>query len=581
MQEINFFALGGIGENGKNFYLLKINSSYFILDAGLKYPSVLVNGIDAILPEYHKLESIKGQIKGIFITSALETYSGALVYFIKEWSIPIYTSDFTMEVIKFNLKQANIDLSFLSFNMIKDDMKITIDNIKIFVFGISHFLPGTLGLAFETSSGMIIYMSAMHMQQSKNNFFQTNFTTLVELARKKVLALLLVSQGALSLVKPKREEILEHHLSSFFGHIENNIIVTFLIPDLLKIQMVIDLAVQANLKIIILGRKSEKIIDIALSKKYLKIPENTLINLKNSKDYLKYNNVVVLVFGRRFEAFYRLQRMCKKTDRLMKLHIADKILLFSVDLPGIDKVQNKTIDILARHGFQVEFLIKDLFQNLSYDYQEYLKLLLYLLKPKFFLPIAGEYRHQYYVKKMVQNFNFSDNKIFLIENGDMWFYDGLHKPLIKKNFLKNLGEILIDGTPVIDGNNFIIKDRELLANDGILIIACNLDLRLRKVIGNIDNIKLVSKGFLDKMKIEPLIRQLKELFLKISTQFIHINKQIKWSDFKNSLREELSKFIFKATKKKPVIIPVLISATRSTLNKDLNFNSNIAIESKG
>ncbi|MDV3177788.1 MAG: ribonuclease J, partial [Candidatus Phytoplasma australasiaticum] len=185
-----------------------------------------------------------------------------------------------------------------------------------------------------------------------------------------------------------------------------NVIVTFLIPDLLKIQMVIDLAVQAKLKIIILGRKSEKIIDIALLKKYLKIPENTLINLKNSKDYLKYKNVVVLVFGRRFESFYRLQRMCKKTDRLMRLHISDKILLFSVDLPGIDKVQNKTVDILARHGFQVEFLIKDLFQNVSYDYQEYLKLLLSLLKPKFFLPIVGEYRHQYYVKKMAQNFNF-------------------------------------------------------------------------------------------------------------------------------------------------------------------------------
>ncbi|MDV3177527.1 MAG: ribonuclease J, partial [Candidatus Phytoplasma australasiaticum] len=180
-----------------------------------------------------------------------------------------------------------------------------------------------------------------------------------------------------------------------------------------------------------------------------------------------------------------------------------------------------------------------------------------------------------------QNFNFPDNKIFLLENGDMWFYDSVHKPLIKRNFFKNLGEILIDGTPVIDGNNFIIKDRELLANDGILIIACNLDLRLRKVIGDIDNIKLVSKGFLDKIKIEPLIRQLKELFLKISTQFIHINKQIKWSDFKNNLREELSKFIFKATKKKPVIIPVLISATRSSIDKDLNFTSNIVIESKG
>ncbi|MDO8167906.1 ribonuclease J [Candidatus Phytoplasma melaleucae] len=559
MQEISFFALGGMGENGKNFYLLKIQSSYFVLDAGLKYPSLIMNGIDAIIPYYSKLEFIKDKIKGIFITSSLDTHSGALSYVIEYLNVPVYAANFTIEVLKHYLKQKNIDDNKVIFQVVHDQTQIKLDDIKIHFFSISHFLPGVFGIAFETVKGIILYMSAMNLLQSKNKSFQTNFKYLAELSQKKVLALLPASQGVLNITTLKKEDILEYDLSSYFASIEKNIIISFLIPDLLKIQMVIDLAVEANLKIVILGRKSEKIIDIALQQKYLRIPDNFLVNLKKASDYLKYQNLVVIVVGKRFEPFYRLQRMCKQTDRLMRLNKLDKILLFSIDFAGIDKIQNKTIDMLARNGFMVDVLVKDLLQTFSYNYEDNFRLMLNLLNPTFIIPVMGEYRHQYQVKKIAQNFNYPVNKIFLLENGDIWSYDGKNKPLIKKKFFKNLGDILIDGTPVLDGNDFILKDRELLANDGIIIVVCNLDMRLRKIIGNIE---LISKGFLSKIKIDSLLMEIKDLFVEISKNFLNNNRQIKWSDFKNNLREELSKFVFKETKKKPVIIPVLISVIR-------------------
>ncbi|WCA22417.1 ribonuclease J [Candidatus Phytoplasma oryzae] len=555
-QEINFSALGGIGENGKNFYLLKINSSYFILDAGIKYPDILTHGIDCIIPEYTKLDLIKDQIKAIFITSAFETHSGALSYLIQNLNVPIYSSDFVIEVIKNNLQQNNINTKNVTLNIVNENSKISFSDTNVFFFGISHFLPETLGLSFETPQGFIVYISEMHFLQSKNKNFQTNFSSLAKLGEKKVLAFIHASQGAFSIIKQKKEELLEYYFSSYFASIKNNIIISFLIPDLLKIQLAIDLAVEFNLKIVILGRKSEKIIDLALKKGYLKIPEDFLVDLKNSNDFLKYKNLVIIVVGKRFEPFYRLQRMCKQTDRLMKLNPQDQILLLSIEVTGIDEIKSKTLDILARNGFIVDILEEDLL-TLSYNYEENFKLMLHLLKPQFLLPVVGEYRHQYQIKKISKNFNYEEKNIFMLENGDKWIFDSKTKPYIKKKFFKNLGEILIDGTPVLDGNNYILKDRELLANDGVIIIVCGISMRNRRIVGNTE---LVSKGFLDKSKIENLLDKIKEIFIKnIYDNFLNNQNQLKWSDFKNNLKEILSKFIFKETKKRPVIIPVLIS----------------------
>ncbi|WP_341266526.1 ribonuclease J [Candidatus Phytoplasma fraxini] len=557
MQDIGFTVLGGIGENGKNLYLLKIKSSYFILDTGLKYPNMTMRGIDSIIPEYTSLENIKNKIKGIFITSAFETHSGSIPYLIKYFQAPIYASDFVIDILKANLENHtnNVDIKQINFNKINENSQIDFKDTKVNFFGIAHFLPETLGLAFETSQGYIVYISEMHFLQSKNKNFQTNFLALSKLNSKKVLALMIASQGTFNIGQQIKEETLEYSISSCFANIKNNILISFLIPDLLKIQLVIDIAVAFNLKIVLLGRKNEKIVDIAIQKGYLKIPNGFLINLKGMKDYLKYKNLVVIIIGKRFEPLYRLQRMCKKTDRLMMLHPQDKILLFSIEITGIDKIQSKTIDSLARNGFVVDLLVKDLL-TASYNYEENFKLFLNLLQPEYLLPITGEYRHQYQMKKIAINFNFPENKIFMLENGDSWVYDFKNNPHINKNFFKNLGEFLIDGTPVLEGNNYIIKDRELLANDGVIIIACNLNLRLKKIIGNIE---LISKGFLDKSKIITFISDLKNIFAQFIEEYLKNNRQTKLSDFKTYLREELSKFIFKKTQKRPIIIPALIT----------------------
>ncbi|MDV3167994.1 MAG: ribonuclease J [Candidatus Phytoplasma stylosanthis] len=559
MRDVSFSVLGGIGENGKNLYLLKIKSSYFVLDTGLKYPNVsTICGVDSIIPEYTFLENVKQKIKGIFITSALETHSGSLPYLIQHFKVPIYSSSFIIDILKINLeKQKYSNLSEVDFKIVNENSLIDFKDTKISFFGIASFLPETLGLSFEIEEGYIVYISKIHSLQSKDKKFQTNYLSLAKLNnKKKVLALMIGSQGAFNVNKQQKEEILEHSLSSYFASIENNVIISFLIPDLLKIQLVIDIAIEFNLKVALLGKKNEYIVDIALKKGYLKIPSNFLINLKSLKDYLKYKKIVVIIVGKRFESLYRLQRMCKQTDRLIRLNPKDKILLLSVEITGIDKIQNKTLDALARKGFIVDILVKDLFLA-PHNYEENFKLILHLLQPKYILPLAGEHRHQYQIKKIAKNFNYLESSIFMLENGDNWVFNSNHLPYIQRNFFKKIGEFLIDGTPVLEGNSYIIKDRELLANDGVIIIACNISLRLKKILGNIE---FISKGFLDKTKTYSIIDELKNIFYKLIQEFLINDKKTKWSDFnKNYLREELSKLIFKITKKKPIIIPALIT----------------------
>ncbi|KND62592.1 ribonuclease J [Candidatus Phytoplasma phoenicium] len=228
MQEVNFSALGGLGEKGKNFYLLKIKSSYFVLDAGLKYPSSEIHGIDSIIPEYTRLEQIKHKIKGIFITCSLATHSGALPYLVNYLKVPIYSSNFAIEVLKTTLQQhdTEINIKEVTFKSIQEHSCIEFEDTKVSFFGLAHFLPETFGVVFETSQGSIVYMGEMHFLQPKNKNFQTNFNDLVKLTHKnKVLAFIAASQGSFSMNKQNKEDILEYYLSSYFSSIENSFFI--------------------------------------------------------------------------------------------------------------------------------------------------------------------------------------------------------------------------------------------------------------------------------------------------------------------------------------------------------------------
>ncbi|CCP88437.1 ribonuclease J [Candidatus Phytoplasma solani] len=557
MNDINFFALGGLGENGKNFYLLQINESYFIIDAGLKYPNISLYGIDSMIADYYKLENIQDQIKGIFLSSAFETNLGALPYLIKDLNLPIYTSYFTLQVLKAHFQSHKINYKDFNLNIVKVDEVLHFEDVEVSFFATSQSIPETLGFSFRTQRGAIVYLGDLKSLETNSKFFQTNFNKLSQITQQKVLALLPSSQEAFNNSYDHNENNFEHKINNYLINYSLNpkgiMVIASLMPDILKTQIALNLACRLNLKVAFLGYKKEKIIEVALKKAFLKIPPSNLVELNTFEEHRKHHQLVVFLFGKHFDTLQRLQKMGKHVDRTIHLNSQDLVLLMSKEIAGISKMQSQTLDLLSRHNIKAHVVVKDL-STYESNYEQNLKIILNLLKPNYIIPVMGEYRHQFQVKKIAQKIGFKSSQVFLLENGSIWHCPACKEPFVEHKAM-TLGEILIDGTPVIDGQNFIMKDRELLAADGVVIVVANVNAKYKKIVGEP---QIVSKGFLGQTETEHIFPKLKAVFDNKSAFFLQ-KKYIKWNDFKKHIRESLVKFLFKETKKRPIIIPIFIS----------------------
>jgi ribonuclease J len=559
MSEIRFFALGGLGENGKNMYVIDVDRQYFILDAGLKYPTQELYGVDEIIPNYKMLINIKNRIKGIFLSHAHEDHVGALPHILSDLNVPVYATPFTMEVVKDSLKEKNFNLNELTLNTITQNSIIRFGNVKVTFFNTTHSIPESIGIAIHTMDGALVFTSDFTFAQSGNSMYQTDFKKINELAEKQVLALLTESLGSTLVQDGGINDTLNHRINSVYANAEGRIIVSLFSSDLLKIQRIIDISLAHHKKIAIIGRRAQRIVDIAIEKGYLKIPESSLVNLRfiDDKNKNDANNLVCLVTGNRHEPFYMLQRMCKKQDRLIHINENDTILIMTAPVPGTEKMAAKTLDVLYRSDASVKVIDKRLLTS-AHATGEEIKMMINLLRPKYIIPTIGEYRHQYGVKLLAESIGYSEEDIFLLDNGDAVNFETAKKPYVSKGEIKT-GDILIDGTAVGDVNDFVMRDRELLAADGVLLVVANVDPKLKSILGNVE---VITKGFVYTTEEDILVPKIKEIFYQVSEKHLK-GKYVNWNDYKLEVRDEVSKFLYNETKRRPITIPVIISTEKN------------------
>ena len=553
MSQVRFFALGGLGENGKNMYVVEVDREYFILDAGIKYPSSELYGVDEIIPDYKVLIRVKNRIKGIFLTHAHEDHIGALQHILKDLNVPVYATNFTMNVVKDSLLDAGYNLNELSLNVINQNSIIKFGNVKVTFFNTTHSIPESVGVAVHTTKGSIVYTSDFTFDQSGDVRYQTDFQKINELSEKHVLALLTESIGS-SLVQNGGVSVeLNHRLNSIYANANGRIIISLFSSDLLKIQRIIDISLAHKKRIAIIGRKAQRIVDIAIKSGYLSIPEESLINLKYIDDKHKNddNDIVALVTGSRHEPFYMLQRMCKRSDRLIHITDRDTIILMTSPVPGTEKMAARTLDILYRSDANVKIIDKRLLTQ-AHATGEEIKMMINLLKPKYIIPTIGDFRHQYMVRKLAMEIGYKYENVFLLDNGDVLTFDD--EPYIAKGDI-SVGEILIDGTAVGDVNDYVMRDRELLAEDGAVLIVAHVSAKQKKIIGDI---KVISKGFVYVKEAEDIIEQIKKTFNETSQKHFE-GKYINWNDYKKDARNAISKYIYQETRRSPITIPVIIS----------------------
>lgn len=554
MSKIRFFALGGLGENGKNMYVIEVDQQLFILDAGIKYPSAELYGVDEIIPDYRVLIRAKDRIRGIFLSHAHEDHISALPHLLKDLNVPVYATNFTMQIVNDMLKDEGYQLDTLTLNTISQNSIIKFGNVRVTFFNTTHSIPESVGIAVHTLDGVIVYTSDFTFDQSSDAKYQTDFRKINELSEKNVLLLLTESLGSTLELSGGVSNSLNHRLNSIYTNAEGRIIVSLFSSDLRKIQRIIDISLLHRKKIAIIGRRAQRIVDIAIQNGYLNIPEESLINLRyiDEKNKNDANDIVALVTGNRHEPFFVLQRMCKKSDRLIHITEKDTVILMTAPVPGTEKMAARTLDILYRSDTQVKVIDKRLLAA-AHATAEELKMMMNLLKPKFIVPTIGEYRHQYGMKRLAIEIGYSPDNVFLMDNGDVLTLDD-KEAYVSKNDI-NVGEILIDGTAVGDVNDFVMKDRELLAEDGALLLVAHVSPKTKSIIGEV---KIVTKGFVYVQESEELLGKIKDAFMEVSKKHLE-GKYINWNDYKRDVRNEVNRFIYQETKRSPITIPVIIS----------------------
>ncbi len=555
MSEIRFFALGGLGENGKNMYVIDVDKQYFILDAGLKYPTQELYGVDEIIPNYRMLINIKDRIKGIFLTHAHEDHIGALPHILNELNVPVYATSFTMDIVKDTLKEKNFDLEQLTLNTIDRNTIIRFGNVKITFFSTTHSIPESVGVAIHTIDGVIVYTSDFTFVQNGDPKYQTDFSKINELAQRKVIALLTESLGSTLVQDGGIHDTLTHKINSVYANAEGRIIVSLFSSDLQKIQRIIDISLNHHKKIAIIGRRAQRIVDIAIEKGYLIIPDESLVNLKfiDEKNKNDANNLVCLVTGNRHEPFFMLQRMCKKQDRLIHITENDTVLIMTAPVPGTEKMAARTLDVLYRSEADIKVMDKRLLSS-AHATAEEIKMMINLLRPEYIIPTIGEFRHQYGVKQLALQLGYKESEVFLLDNGDSVNFIKDKEAYVSKEEIKT-GDILIDGTAVGDVNDFVMRDRELLAADGVLLIIANIDPKQKKVLGDVE---IVSKGFVYVHENQTVIQDIKQIFDKVSDKHLK-GKYINWNELKLEIRDEVSRYVYQEIRRKPITIPVIIS----------------------
>ena len=553
MSQIKLFALGGLGEDGKNMYVVEVDQKIFVLDAGIKYPTVELYGIDAIIPDFSYLVENKKRIQGLFLSHGHEDHIGALPHLLKEINVPIYASDFTMELIQDSLKEEGIPIETYKFFRVNQDANLSFGNVKVNFFSTTHSIPESLGIVIKTKDGNIIYTSDFTFDQNVDEHYRTSFKKINEVGQNTLCALV-ESVGATYTGNATSAIELYHKLNSIFTTAPGRIIFSLFSSDLLKIQKVVDLAIQYNKRIAVIGRRAQRIVDLAINLGYLKVPEASLATLRYIDDKNKNDDkdLVALVTGSRHEPFFMLQRMVKKADRLIHINDQDSVVLMTSPIPGTEKMAARTLDVLHRTDASIHLIHKNILTP-SHASSEEIKMFINMITPQYIVPVIGEYRHQYALLKAVKPLGYDESKTFLLDNGDVLeFNDGIPKK--GKSSVKS-GDVLIDGAIAGDVNEVVIRDRELLSEDGVLLIVANVNPRTKKVLNEPE---IVTRGFVYVKESEEVLQGVKDIFNKVSEKHLK-SKYINWSDYKNDLRNDVNRYLYKETKRSPITIPVIIS----------------------
>lgn len=562
MANIKIMALGGLGEQGKNMYIVEINNDIFVLDAGLKYPEIDMYGVDAVVPDITYLIENKKRIQGIFLSHGHEDNIGAIPYLLKRIPVRVYGTHYTLSLVEDILKTNKMDIKKFKLFRINDKKVLTFNDVTCSFFNTTHSVPESIGISLQTEDGSIVYATDFNFNPETEDYYKVSYEKITDIGKEKVLAVLAESVGTSSLGRPTDYSSFEYSLNNILNNTQKRVIIAGYSEDLLRVQKAINIALARGKKIAFIGKGSDRLVNFARNTNYINIDEDAIINLKyiddNNKNMIE--DLVVFVTGVRNEPYSALNRMAKCEDRLIHIEKGDSVVIMCPPKSGSELYVTNVINELYRSDASINVFEKKHLCG-THATNSDLKMLYSMLKPKYALPIKGEYRHMYDHSQVLIKMGYNKENILQLENGEMVEIVNGEIVNIEKHALT---DVFINGSLVGGVNEKVIKDRETLAEEGAVIVNVSYDVRTRKLIGDPS---IITRGFTYKLPDEQLHEIVSNITVKIINNAL-LKKTFNLEQLKDVLQNEISNQLFRFTKHRPIIILSILELNKPKNTKE-------------
>ncbi|ASR47909.1 ribonuclease J [Paenibacillus kribbensis] len=549
--KLMIFALGGVGEIGKNMYVVQYGNDIVVVDSGLKFPEEDMLGIDIVIPDISYLTENRDKVRGIVLTHGHEDHIGGLPYVLKHLNVPVYGTKLTLGLVENKLKEANL-LGETKRILINADSEIKLgSSLKVTFFKTNHSIPDSVGVCIDTPEGAVVHTGDFKFDHTPVNGQYADLQRMAEIGARGVLALLSDSTNAEKPGFTPSEKSVGIVLEDIFRKSRQRVVVATFASNVHRIQQVINAAEATGRKVTVIGRSMVNVVGIASDLGYLEIPDGMLIE-PEEVGKMSADRVVILCTGSQGEPMSALTRMARSTHRKVDILPGDSVIIAATPVPGNEKYVGRTIDELFRLGANVYYSAANPGIHVSgHGSQEELKLMLNLMKPKFFLPIHGEFRMQRRHALLAEGVGVEPENIFITDIGEVI---EIQNGGARRAGKVTAGNVLIDGLGVGDVGNIVLRDRKLLSQDGILVVVVTLSKQDGTIKSGPD---IISRGFVYVRESEGLLDEANRIVSSTLHKLMSENVN-EWASLKTNVKDALGRFLYEQTRRRPMILPIIM-----------------------